>query len=114
MRTSFLGPRPRLFPPRPKYLERYEDVIFDLEQALVTVDPANNAAQVRASNLKFIADNTGEATPFDWYNARFSMDFKVSLLAGGNIAAADHNGIVNGSNSFIKKINYPGKWKRSL
>ena len=88
----------------PKYLERYEDVIFDLEQPLVTADPANNAAQLRASNLKFIADNTGEATPFDWYNARFSMDFKVTPLAGGNLTLADHNGIVNGSNSFIKKL----------
>ena len=88
----------------PKYLERYEDVIFDLEQSLVTADPANNAAQVRAPNLKFIADNRGEATPFDWYNARFSMDFKVNLLAGGNLAVDDHNGIVNGSNSFIKKL----------
>ena len=99
----------------PKYLERYEDVIFDLEQGINTADPANNAAQVRAPNLKFIADNTGEATPFDWYNARFSMDFEVQLLAnGGDIAVDDHNGIVNGSNSFVKKINYPGKWKRSL
>ena len=88
----------------PKYLERYEDVIFDLEQALVTTDPANNTTQVRAPNLKFIANNTGEATPFDWYNARFSMDFKVTPLAGGNLAAEDHNGIVNGSNSFIKEL----------
>ena len=88
----------------PKYLERYEDVIFDLEQPLVTADPDNNAAQVRAPNLKFIADNTGEATPFDWYNARFSMDFKVKLLDANNLAANDHNGIVNGSNSFIKKL----------
>ena len=88
----------------PKYLERYEDVIFDLEQGINTADPANNAAQVRAPNLKFIADNTGEATPFDWYNARFSMDFKLGLLAGGNIGAADDNGTVNGSNSFMKKL----------
>ena len=88
----------------PKYLERYEDVIFDLEQGINTADPANNAAQVRAPNLKFIADNTGEATPFDWYNARMSMDFKLTPLAGGNIAANDDNGIVNGSNSFIKKL----------
>ena len=88
----------------PKYLERYEDVIFDLEQSINTTDPANNATQVRATNLKFIADNTGEATPFDWYNARFSMDFKVTTLAGGNLAAEDHNGIVNGSSSFIKKF----------
>ena len=88
----------------PKYLERYEDVIFDLEQPINTADPTNNAAQVRAPNLKFIADNTGEATPFDWYNARFSMDFKVSQLDGTNLAGQDHNGIVNGSNSFIKKL----------
>ena len=32
------------------------------------------------------------------------MDFKVTPLAGGNIAVDDHNGIVNGSNSFIKKL----------
>ena len=32
------------------------------------------------------------------------MDFKVTPLAGGNLAVDDHNGIVNGSNSFIKKI----------
>ena len=89
----------------PQYLERYEDVIFDLEQPLVTADQANNAAQVRAPNLKFIADNTGEATPFDWHNSRFSMDFEVQLLANGaDIAVDDHNGIVNGSNSFIKKL----------
>ena len=88
----------------PKYLERYEDVIFNLERPLVTADPEANATQVRAPNLKFIADNTGEATPFDWYNARFSMDFKVKLLDANNLAANDHNGIVNGSNSFIKKL----------
>ena len=88
----------------PKYLERYEDVIFDLERPLVTADPDANATQVRAPNLKFIADNTGEATPFDWYNARFSMDFKVKLLDANNLAANDHNEIVNGSNSFIKKL----------
>ena len=42
---------------------------------------------------------------FDWYNARLSVDFKVNLLAnGGDIASADHNGIVNGSNSFIQKL----------
>ena len=89
----------------PKYLERYEDVIFDLEQPINTTDPAAaNTSQVRAPNLKFIADNTGEATPFDWYNGRFSMDFKVRTYAPGNLTLTDHNGIVNGSNSFIKKL----------
>ena len=90
----------------PKYLERYEEVIFDLEQPLVTADPVNNAAQVRQPNLKFIADNTGEATPFDWYITRvFQWILKSNYQQnGGNIAVDDHNGIVNGSNSFLKKL----------
>ena len=88
----------------PKYLERYEDVVFDLEQAL-DVDPANNTTQKKVGH-KFIADNTGEATPFDWYNAKLSVDFKVNLLAnGGNIDAdGDNLGIVNGSGSLIEKL----------
>ena len=87
----------------PKYLERYEDVVFDLEQPLQT-NIANNAYQTR-TGLRSVADNTGEVTPFDWYNARLSIDFKVELLAnGGNIAVADHNGIVNGSNPFIERL----------
>ena len=57
----------------PKYLERYEDVVYDLEKALVTAT-ANNAHQNK-TGLRFVADNTGETTPFDWYNARLSMDF---------------------------------------
>ena len=87
----------------PKYLDRYEDVVFDLEQTLDAA-PANAAHQTK-TGLRFVADNTGESTPFDWYNAWLSMDFKVNKLAdGGNIAVADHNGIVNGSNSFIEKL----------
>ena len=88
----------------PKYLERYEDVVFDLEQALDVV-PANNAHQKKTGH-KFIADNTGEATPFDWYNARLSVDFKVNQLANGADidADGDNMGIVNGSNSFIKRL----------
>ena len=88
----------------PKYLERYEDVVFDLEQAL-DVAPANNAHQNKTGH-RFIADNTGEATPFDWYNARLSVDFKVNKLADGVAidADGDNMGIVNGSNSLIEKL----------
>ena len=87
----------------PKYLDRYEDVVFDLEQSLDTA-PANDAHQTK-TGLRFVVDNTGETTSFDWYNARLSMDFKVNKLAdGGNLAITDHNGIVNGSNSFIEKL----------
>ena len=45
----------------PKYLERYENVVFNLEQAL-DVAPANNAHQNKTGH-RFVADNTGEATP---------------------------------------------------
>ena len=107
----------------PKYLERYEDVLFDLEQPL-NIAPANNTVQVR-NNLKFIADNSGEATPFDWYNARIAMDFKVEqhdgtdFVIGANVNddsilvanraqitayEADQMGIVNGANSFISRL----------
>ena len=88
----------------PKYLERYEDVVFDLEQAL-DVNPANNAHQNK-TRLRFVADSTGEATPFDWYNARFSVDFKVNQLAAGADIDADGDqmGMVNGSNSLIQKL----------
>ena len=86
----------------PKYLERYEDVVFDLEQALAT--PANNANQTKTGH-RFVADNTGEATPFDWYNARFSVDFKVQLLDGNDFNNNNPQaGIVNGSNSLIEKL----------
>ena len=107
----------------PINLERYEDVVFDLEQPL-NIAPANNTVQVR-NNLKFIADNSGEATPFDWYNARIAMDFKVEqhdgtdFVIGANVNddsilvasraqmvayEADQMGIVNGANSFISKL----------
>ena len=83
------------------YFERYEDVIFDLETALNTT-VANNANQ-KKDGYRFVVDNSGEVTPFDWYNARISLDFKVNFLAnGGNIAVNDHNGVVNGSYSFLK------------
>lgn len=88
----------------PKYVERYEDVVFDLETPLLT-NVVNNANQ-RKTGYRFVADNSGEVAPFDWYNARFEVDFNVELLAdGGNIAVDDHNGIVNGSHSFIKELN---------
>ena len=107
----------------PKYLERYEDVVFDLEQGINT-NPANNSNQER-NNLKFIADNSGEVTPFDWYNARIALDFKVEQRDGTDFAipaaviadeilaatranyntyADDQMGIVNGANSFISRI----------
>ena len=86
----------------PKYLERYEDVVFDLEQPLIS--PGNTQYQNR-DGIRFDADNTGDATPFDWYNSRLSVDFKVNKLADAALlTATDHNGIVNGSNTLIKII----------
>ena len=87
----------------PRYLERYEDVVFDLENRL-EINPNDTQHQNR-DGLKIVADNSGETTPFDWYNARLSVNFKVDKLADhAAIAVADTIGTVNGSNSLNKKI----------
>ena len=86
-----------------KYVERYEDVIFELETPLNTV-VANTRSQ-KKDGVRFVSDNTGELMPLDWYNSRLSISFKVNLLAdGGNIAGEDRNGIVNSIHSFIKNF----------
>ena len=88
----------------PRYLERYEDVVFDTEQPLA-VNPNDTQYQKR-DGIKIVADNTGETTPFDWYNARLSVDFKVDKLADhAAFTLVDHNGMVNGSNTLTKKLN---------
>ena len=87
----------------PKYVERYEDVLFELETPLNTV-VANTRSQ-KKDGYRFVVDNSGEVTPFDWYNARLGISFKVNKLAdGANIAGNDHNGIVNSIHSFIKNF----------
>ena len=47
----------------PKYVKRYEDVVFDLETALNTT-VTNNANQ-KKDGYRFVVDNSGEVTPFD-------------------------------------------------
>ena len=86
----------------PKYVERYEDVIFELETPLNTT-PNNGVAQKR-NDLRFTVDNTGEVTTFNWNRARLSVGFKVTLLTGVNITKVDHNGTVNGSHSLIERL----------
>ena len=87
----------------PKYVERYEDVIFELQIPLNTV--VGNGEHQKVKNFRFIVDNTGEVTVFNWNRARLSADFKVNLLAdGADIALDDHNGIVNGSHSLIRDL----------
>ena len=88
----------------PHYLERYEDAVFDTEQALA-INPNDTEYQKR-NVIKIVADNTGETTPFDWYNARLSVDFKVDkLLDHTALTLVDGNGMVNGSNTLIKTLN---------
>ena len=87
-----------------KLIERYEDVVFELDTALI-LNLANNAHQKKEGH-RFIVDNSGESTPFDWYHARFNVVIKLQKLADGtNVAADDHNGIVNSAYSLIKKLN---------
>ena len=84
-------------------VERYEDVVFELETPLIVV-VANNAHQ-KKKGYRFIANNNGEIAPFDWYAARFVIDFKVVKVAdGSNITVNDHNGIVNRIHSLIKGL----------
>ena len=87
----------------PKYLERCGDVVFDLDTAPVA-NVANDAHQ-KKDGYRFVVDNSGEVSPFDWYNALFRVNFKVKVLAdGAKLAANDHNGIVSVSHSFIQKL----------
>ena len=87
----------------PRYLERYENVVFDLENRL-EINPNDTQHQNR-DGLKIVADNSGETTPFDWYNARLSVNFKVDKLENHAAIALDDNiGTINGSNTLIKKI----------
>ena len=59
----------------------------------------------KKDGYRFVVDNSGEVTPFDWYNSRLGISFKVNKLAdGANIAVDDHNGIVNSIHSFIKNF----------
>ena len=87
----------------PDFIEKYEDVVFDLETPIVA-NFANGASQ-KKEGYKFVADNSGEVPPFDWYNARIIVDFNVQLLADGTaIAVDDRNRIINGSHSLINRL----------
>ena len=71
----------------------------------MNVNPANNAHQTKI-NHRFAVDNSGESTPFDWYHARFNVDFTLDKIAdGANVLAADQMGVVNSASSLIKKLN---------
>ena len=95
----------------PKYVERYEDVIFELTTPLNTV--VGNGKTQTKSGYRFIIDNTGEVTVFNWNRARWSVDFKVNLLAdGADITLVDHNGTVNGSHSLIRDLSVSVNGKR--
>ena len=84
----------------PKYLEREEDVIFELETPLNTSNPGNNQSQ-KKDGFRFVIENSGEVTPFDWFNSRISVGFKVQNMDNTDIALEDHYGIVNVSHSLI-------------
>ena len=59
----------------PDFVGRYEDVVFDLETPITL--PGNNAEQ-KKGEYKLVADNSGEVAPFDLYNARIIVNFKVN------------------------------------
>lgn len=71
-------------------------LVFEPEQPLVI--PTNNNYQNRG-NFKFVVD----AKSLDWYNARLSMDWRLTKLTGNNVNINDKNGIVNGASLLVKK-----------
>lgn len=84
----------------PKYVERYEDVTFDLETALNTT-VANNAHQ-KKDGYRFVVDTVVRLHHLIGTMLE-SVSISIVLLANAaNIALADHNGIVNGSYSLLK------------
>ena len=80
------------------YIVGYKDFVFNLDQSLT--NPARNNYQNRG-NCKFVVD---DKTSLDWYNARLSINFKLTKLTGNNVIINDNNGIVNSASSFFKKI----------
>ena len=87
----------------PKYVERYEDVIFE-PQVPVNAEEKNGQHQ-KMKTFRFVVDNTDEVTVFNWNRARLYVDFKVNLLADGAvIMLVDQNGIVNGAHSLIRDL----------
>ena len=89
----------------PKYVERYEDVIFEPQVALNPV--IANGQHQAMKKFRFIVDNTDEVTVFNWGRARLSVDFKVNLSAdGADITLVDHNGIVNRAHSLIRDLHH--------
>ena len=81
------------------FFRDHEDLVFDLEQHLII--PTNNNYQNR-DNCKFVVDRKS----LDWYNARLSMDWRLTKLNGRNVIINDKNGIVNGASSFVKKSSF--------
>ena len=59
----------------------------------------------KKDGYRFVVDNSGEVTPFDWFNAHIGVSFKVNKMAdGADIAVRDRNGIVNSIHSLIKNF----------
>ena len=86
-----------------KYIERYEDIVFELETAL-KADIADGAQQ-KKDNYRFIVNNSGESTFFDWYHARFNVDINMDKIVDhSDIADDDRIGIVNSAYSLINKL----------
>lgn len=87
----------------PENVDRYEVLYFNLQIPIVI--PEDDEYQTK-TGYRFVADNTGEVSPFDWWNAKFIIDFKLQKKDGANVAANDQNGIVNDASSMIKNLKF--------
>ena len=83
-----------------------QDILKDMKMLFSILNNLSNDTQYQnRDGMKIVEDNTGVTTPFDWYNARLSIDFKVDKLVDHAAIAVDDNiGMVNGSSTLIKKL----------
>ena len=58
----------------PINVERYEDVCLRVGKHLLSLLWLTTLTR-RKQAYRFIANNNGEIAPFDWYAARFVIDF---------------------------------------
>ena len=84
-----------------EYCKRYEYVSFDLQNPITT--PVNNQLQ-KKSGYRFLVDSSSETHPFDWYNAYFEVDFKITKMDNTGYGGADQAGVINGGFLMVNQL----------
>ena len=57
-----------------------------------------------ATTVYETANCSGERHPFDWYNAYFEIEFKITKMDGTYYGGNDEASIINGGHSMINRL----------